>query len=148
MDLADNELRHLMRLYWSVTRMLDRELAPLELGHGRYLYLFGLYIADGRRQQDLADIIGIDKAAVTRALARLEQSGYIYRRADAEDGRVTRVYLTPEGRQLRPTLEAVASRVIDTLTEPLAGGERQTLGDLLRRMAAPHILRNGTGQGA
>lgn len=142
MDLADNEARHLVRLYWTLTKLLDRELASLELGHGRYMYLFGLYIADGRRQQDLADIIGIDKAAVTRALARLEQSGYIRRVADEEDGRATRVFLTPRGRELRPTLEAVADRVIDTLTEPLDGAERRTLRRLLRRIATPHMERN------
>ncbi len=85
MDLANNEARHLVRLYWTLTRLLDRELAPLDLGHGRYLYLFGLYIADGRKQRELADIIGSDKAAVTRALVRLEQSGYVQRRADPRD---------------------------------------------------------------
>ena len=142
MDLANNEARHLVRLYWTLTKLLDRELASLELGHGRYMYLFGLYIADGRRQQDLADIIGIDKAAVTRALARLEQSGYIRRVADEEDGRATRVFLTPRGRKLRPTLESVADRVIDTLTEPLDDAERRTLRSLLRRIATPHMERN------
>ena len=99
MDLANNEARHLVRLYWTLNKLLDRQLGPLELGHGRYLYLFGLYIADGRKQQELADIIGIDKAAVTRALARLERNGYIRRTADERDGRATRVFLTPKGRR-------------------------------------------------
>jgi len=139
MDIANNEARHLVRLYWTMNKLLDRQLAPLELGHGRYLYLFGLYIADGRKQQELADIIGIDKAAVTRALARLEQNGYVRRVADEYDRRVTRVYLTPKGRKLRPTLEAAAQSTIDTLTAPLEESERTTLRNLLSRMATPHI---------
>lgn len=81
------------------------DLAPLELGPGRYLYLFGLYIQDGRKQQDLADAIGVDKAAVTRALARLEQAGLIKRKNDSNDRRATRVYLTAKARKLRPQLE-------------------------------------------
>ena len=148
MDLANNEARHPVRLYWTLTKLLDRELAPLDLGHGRYLYLFGLYIADGRKQRELADIIGSDKAAVTRALVRLEQSGYVQRRADPRDGRATRVYLTAKGRRLRPTLEAAASAAIESLTRPLNEPERETLRSLLARMALPHIASaDGSAKG-
>lgn len=143
MDVADNEARHLVRLYWVLTRLMDRELAPLDLGHGRYLYLFGLYIADGRKQRELAEIIGTDKAAVTRALVRLERSGYIRRRSDPRDGRVTRVFLTPKGRKLRPRLEAAADNAIEALTEPLDRYEREALRELLARMAMPHIEPKG-----
>ena len=34
-DLENNEARYLFRLYWQVSSLLDRELSPLELGHGR-----------------------------------------------------------------------------------------------------------------
>ena len=138
-DLENNEARYLFRLYWQVSRLLDRELSPLELGHGRYLYLLGLYIRDGRKQQELADIIGIDKAAVTRALARLERTGYVRRAPDGKDGRVTRVFLTARGRELRPTLEVAATAAIDRLTAPLSAGERDTLRSLLAKVAAPLI---------
>jgi hypothetical protein len=51
-------------------RLLESEWAPLELVPGRYLF-FGLYLRDGRKQQELADTIGVDKAAATRAIIRL-----------------------------------------------------------------------------
>jgi DNA-binding MarR family transcriptional regulator len=138
-DMENNEVRHLFRLYWQVSRLLDRELSSLELGHGRYLYLFGLYIRDGRKQQELADIIGIDKAAVTRALGRLEQTGYVRRAPDGTDGRVTRVFLTARGQELRPALEAAAAAAIDQLTAPLTASERDTLRALLAKVATPII---------
>jgi DNA-binding MarR family transcriptional regulator len=118
---------------------LERELAPLELGPGRYIYLFGLYIRDGRKQQELADTIGIDKAAVTRALSRLEESGYIRRKEDKEDRRAMRVYLTAKGRKLRPQLETAAVACIESLTLALDTDERLEMRRLLAKMALPFV---------
>ncbi len=137
MDIANNEARYITLLYRQMIRQLEQELAPLGLGPGRYLYLFALYIRDGRKQQELADNLGIDKAATTRALSRLESSGYIQRRADQSDGRVTRVFLTERGQQLRPHLEQVATLCIDQLTAPLAGNEREEMRRLLAKIALP-----------
>jgi DNA-binding MarR family transcriptional regulator len=136
-DIANSEARHLALLHRQMMKELERELAPLELGPGRYLYLFGLYIRDGRKQQELADVIGVDKAAVTRALSRLEQSGYIVRKNDQEDRRATRVYLTPEGRNLQPKLEAAAIDCIETMTATLDTDERTELRRLLAKMTLP-----------
>jgi DNA-binding MarR family transcriptional regulator len=133
-DIAHNEARHLSLLYRQMMKDLERDLAPLELGPGRYLYLFGLYIQDGRKQQDLADAIGIDKAAVTRALARLEQAGYITRKNDPNDGRAMRIYLTSKARQLRPQLEDAAISCIATMTKALDTDEQIELRRLLAKM--------------
>lgn len=142
MDIAHNEARHLALLHRQMMKELERELAPLELGPGRYLYLFGLYIRDGRKQQELADVIGIDKAAVTRALSRLEQSGYIVRKDDQEDRRAIRVYLTPKGRNLQPQLEAAAIDCIETMTSTLDTDERTELRRLLAKMTLPLLSGN------
>lgn len=136
-DIANSEARYLALLHRQMMKQLERELAPLNIGPGRYLYLFSLYIRDGRRQQELADTIGVDKAAATRALSRLEECGYVRRRADKEDRRAVRVYLTAKGRKLRPELEAAAIHCIENLTSELAGDERQELRRLLAKMALP-----------
>jgi DNA-binding MarR family transcriptional regulator len=141
-DIAHNEARHLALLHRQMMKELERELAPLELGPGRYLYLFGLYIRDGRKQQELADVIGIDKAAVTRALSRLEQSGYIYRKEDPEDRRATRVYLTQKGRDLQPQLEIAAIDCIENMTAALDTDERTELRRLLAKMTRPLLSGN------
>ncbi len=142
-DIANSEARHLSLLYRQMMKDLERELSPLELGPGRYLYLFGLYIEDGRKQQGLADAIGIDKAATTRALARLEESGYIKRRPDPNDRRATRVWLTSKGRKLQPQLEVAAVHCIENMTVVLDTKERNELRRLLTKMTIP-LLRAAT----
>ena len=138
-DLANNEARYLALLYRQMMKRLDRELTPLKIGPGRYAYLFGLYLQDGRKQQELADVIGADKAAATRALSRLEKDGYVRRTVDPEDRRVMRVFLTPKGRKLRPTLEAAAETCMDAITNPLNEKERSELKSLLAKMVLPFV---------
>ena len=139
MDIANNEARYLTVLYRQMMKELERELAPLDLGPGRYLYLFGLYIRDGRRQQELADAIGIDKAAATRALSRLEENGYVRREADGEDRRAIRVYLTAKGRKMRPQLEQALLDSVESLSSELDHGERSELRRLLAKMSLPFL---------
>jgi DNA-binding MarR family transcriptional regulator len=141
-DLVHHEARYIAHLNRQMTKLLEAELAPLELGPGRYLYLFGLYIRDGRKQQELADTIGVDKAAATRAISRLEQNGYVRRRADPNDRRSMRVYLTTKGRRLQPQLEAAAKHCIDNMTSELDANERVELRRLLEKMASPLVREN------
>lgn len=136
-DLANNEARDLALLHRHMMKLLDRALAPLDLGHGRYLYLFRLYNSDGSKQQELADIIGADKAAATRALSRLEEAGLVRREADQQDRRAMRVYLTPRGRALRPQLEDALANSIASFTGMLDTGEREQLRNLLAKVASP-----------
>jgi DNA-binding MarR family transcriptional regulator len=136
-DLGDNEARHIAALYRQMLKCLDRELAPHGVGPGRYAYLFALYVEDGRTQQALADAVGADKAAAARALARLENDGYIRRVADPHDRRLMRAYLSARGRRQRPVLEKAACDTIGALTAPLDDAEKRELKRLLARVAAP-----------
>lgn len=142
MDLANSEARHLALLYRQLMKLLDRELAPLDLGHGRYLYLFSLYIRGACKQQALADVIGADKAAAARALGRLEAAGYIRRSPDETDRRATRVELTDEGRALQPQLEQAAHKSMESFTAALTGAEKKELRRLLAKVASPLIANN------
>jgi len=139
-NFADNEARHLALLYRHMMKTMEKELAPLGLCAGRYSYLFGLYAKDGRRQQELADSIGIDKAAVARSVAWLEESGYVRRVKDSSDGRAFRVYLTEKGKKIRPQLETAALNCIATMTSALDEAESVELRRLLIKINSKHQL--------
>jgi DNA-binding MarR family transcriptional regulator len=80
-------------------------------------------------------MVAADKAAATRALARLEADGYVRRKHCTADRRVSRVFLTSEGRALQPVLESAAIRVNDALVAPLPPADREQLRRMLRHMA-------------
>ena len=47
----------------------------------------------------------IQSATVTRMVIRMERSGFVERRTDPDDQRVSRVYLTERGRSLQHVVE-------------------------------------------
>jgi DNA-binding MarR family transcriptional regulator len=62
---------------------------------------------DALRSKDLADLLDVDKAVVSRQVAHLEDLGLVARTNDPDDGRAQLVALTDEGRH---RLETVRSR--------------------------------------
>jgi len=56
-------------------------------------------------QQELAEVLGIDKSNVARLCARLERDGHASQRRSASDGRARLVSLTPAGRRLAERVE-------------------------------------------
>jgi DNA-binding MarR family transcriptional regulator len=80
----------------------------------------------------IADMLRCDRSAVTWITDRLEERGYVERRADERDRRVKLLALTDEGRRVRQEIR----RRLAVPPEPLASlsrAEQRELRDLLRK---------------
>lgn len=82
-------------------------LSQIGLHTGQEMFLLRLWRRDGQTQTELADEICVQPATVTRMIDRLTRVGLVERRADEEDRRVSRVYLTENGRALQHSVEDV-----------------------------------------
>jgi len=133
-DLADNLVRQIGLLYRTMMKALETETAPLGIGSGRISYLFMLYINEGLTQQEMANRLQADKGAVARTLAQLEDQGYVSRRRDPADKRVTRVFLTDKSKALQGDLEKAVERVITRLKENIAVDEHDMIKIQLKKM--------------
>src|SRR5216110_2601839 len=80
-------------------------LAEHNLYVGQEMLLKCLWNQDGLSQKEIADSMGIQAATATRMVIRMEQSGFVERRTDPDDQRVSNVYLTERGRSLQPVVE-------------------------------------------
>jgi DNA-binding MarR family transcriptional regulator len=72
---------------------------------GQEMLLKCLWSQDGLSQKEIADLMGIQAATATRMVIRMERSGFVERRTDPEDQRVSHVYLTDAGRSLQRAVE-------------------------------------------
>lgn len=71
-----------------------------------------LHILSGESSpKQLAGLLGIDGAGMTRMLDRLERKGLVERRQDPGDRRAVHVTLTREGAALAPRLPAIFEQV-------------------------------------
>lgn len=73
-----------------------------ELGHSmaRWRILLSLHRDGEMSQKQLARTLAMDPAALTRQIKAIQAQGWITRRSDAGDNRLTNVVLTPAGQDI------------------------------------------------
>ena len=80
----------------------------------------------------IADVLRCDRSAVTWITDRLEERGYVERRADERDRRVKLLALTREGRRVREEIRRRLAVPPEALAR-LSRSEQRELRDLLRK---------------
>ncbi|NIE84275.1 MULTISPECIES: helix-turn-helix domain-containing GNAT family N-acetyltransferase [unclassified Burkholderia] len=122
LELRDFSRKLVRELGFMRTTLADSELAPsavhaiLEIG-----------MAPGISAKDLGQRLRLDKSNTSRQLARLEAAGYVERRADSEDARVSALSLTAEGRKLRGRIDRFATEQVSNALRHLAPADQQNL---------------------
>ena len=142
MELFDSEsleflLGQVIRLHYHRTHMLLRELG---IYPGQPSILFLLWEKDGRSQKELAEKIGLKPATVTVMLNRMEKAGWLDRRPDPEDLRVSRVNLTKQAKEIRPRVEQLLKTIYEESFKGFTDQEKVLLRRFLMHM------RNNLGQ--
>ena len=110
-------------------------LKPLGIGPGEQAYLLSLFPGEEVSQETLTRRMAVDKANVSRALARLERRGLVERRRACGDGREKGTRLTAAGVERRAEVESIAAAWIETLREGISGAEWDSLASLIGKMA-------------
>lgn len=118
----------------------NQAAAALDVIHmhvGQENLVYRLAAEEGVSQAQLAGVLCLDASTVTKMLLRLERDGVVERRPDADDARVSRVYLTPHGRALVEPVLDVWRQMEARITQGMS--EAETL--LLRRLLL-QVLNN------
>lgn len=104
-------------------------LESLGLYRGQPPVLRALWDQEGLAQTEIARHLQVQAATMTKMLKRMEKAGFVERRPDPEDQRVSRVYLTEAGRAVRADVQ----QVWHTLEEEAFAGFTPEEQALLRR---------------
>ncbi len=107
-----------------------------DIGLGEWRLMWVLAIAPRISARRASDIVGVDKAAISRALAGLERRGLVEAIADPRDSRQRIIALSAAGEQLHSRIMVVARERERRLLSPFAKEEVRMLLDLLRRLHA------------
>lgn len=127
----DRLVAHVSRLHHTRAHALLRDIG---LHRGQPPLLYALWEEDGQSQAALAESLGIAPATLTRMVQRMERAGFVERRADPADERLSRVYLTEAGRAIRERLEGVRGTMAAEVFHGFTPAERDTLAGLLGRI--------------
>ncbi len=110
------QINHLARL---MTQALSEAVEPYGVVPGQFAQLLSLYENDGQTVTELARDVAIQHPTMSRTLARMERDGLVERRADPDDARASRIYLTAHARSLKPDLITAAEEINARFTKPL-----------------------------
>jgi DNA-binding MarR family transcriptional regulator len=86
-------------------------LEALGLYRGQPSVLQALWEQEGLMHTELARRLQVQPATITKMLQRMEKAGFVERRPDPDDQRVSRVYLTGAGRAVRADVQQVWQRL-------------------------------------
>ena len=113
-----------------VTRRARQLLAPHGVTPVQYAVLKALSEADGASGAELGARLVLDSASVTGVADRLETLGLVERRADAEDRRIHRLFLTNSGAALREPMDTAMDR-LNAEAAQVVGGQAEELKQAL-----------------
>jgi MarR family transcriptional regulator for hemolysin len=109
----------------------DHKAAQFGMSRAKWAVLARLERFEGLKQAELADMLDLQPISLTRLLDSLCDNGLIERRADPDDRRAKRLFLTPAARPLLARLSDLGAELMEAA---LAGLDRREQEALLARL--------------
>lgn len=134
----DDPTRNLGFLMHEVSRLLQhnfqRRVSVLGLTQAQWRTLAYLARNEGINQTSLADLIEVKPITLARLIDRLEEAGWVERRRDPADRRVSRLYLTEGAQPMLGELQRLGAETRKEALAGLTGSEQTQMVELLARM--------------
>ncbi len=137
MTLTD-EVRSFNRFYTREIGLLNRRLPATELSlpEARVLYELAHAPAAGRTAAEIGRALGMDKAHLSRIVARFGARGLAQSRVSPDHGKLRLLSLTAAGRRAFAATEAAARAQVDALLTPIGESGRERLAEAMRDIRA------------
>lgn len=127
----DATKRKITKIAREVGKFTVRTLREEGIGASEFDVIHVVRKNPGITQAGVCRITGLDKAAVARQTARLEEQGYLTRRDNPADGRSRLLYATEKAEGLKSSKAQIETRFYEWLTEPLSAEDNAELARLL-----------------
>ncbi len=126
---------HLIRRAQQIAvALFMEECAGFDLTPVQYAALAALAANPELDATRLSHLIALDRSTIGSVLERLEAKTLVERRPSAEDRRVKRLRIRPEGRRLLADVEQAVERAQRRIVAPLDAEEQRTFLRLLARL--------------
>ncbi|MGN6773925.1 MarR family winged helix-turn-helix transcriptional regulator [Rhizobium sp.] len=125
----------------SMRTVMTRSLTASGLYAGQDGVILALAASDGLPAGTLAQKLGVKAPTMTRTIGRMEAQGFVERRPDADDARLTKVYLTEAGRNSVGEIESSAASCDELATRGFSEKDIRSLVRLLKTIE--HNLQAG-----
>ena len=125
-------------LIHDVARLLrvlyDRQMSSIGLTRSQWWLLTYLFFKDGINQSELAILMDMEKAPLSRLLDRMEKKGWVIRKNENKDRRTKNIYLSES---IKPLISSMRDKAAEYRSESLSiltDKERNKLKDILQTL--------------
>lgn len=115
---------------------IDQSVEQLGLNRSQAMLLLWLARGDGRTHSEIAEHLDLSPAAATKIIKYMEQEGYVQRQGDADDERVSRVFLLDRGRAVTAMIYRAFLKLDEQLFEGVSAEDLARLREVLAKMYA------------
>ena len=111
----------------------DQRARQFGISRAQWAVLVRIERTEGLKQSELAELLDLQPISLTRLLDRLADNGLIERRADPNDRRANRLYLTPAAKPLLGRLSELGADMMETV---LDGLDDRSIERMLKQLVA------------
>ncbi len=132
---------HRTRMMYLNDRVGDMDITP-----GQFPFIMVLSNEEGITQEELAAHFHIDKGTVARALRKLEDKNYLFRKVDSKNRRRYFIYLTDKGKRTVPKITNIEQEWENSICSKFSEEEYSRLFEILKILAInslEKVNRNG-----
>lgn len=120
----DFSKRHITKIAREVNKLVIRTMKDSGIGSGEVDLIHLIRHNPGLSQKEICQQLNMDKGAVARRTASLEQKGYLIRKENPADGRSQLLYPTEKAEDLKTSKAAVETMFYEWLLDELDEEER------------------------
>ncbi len=126
--------KYISQIYRKGRAFMSKSLTEYDMGFGQMMFLLQLYKQDGISQEELSEMLNIDKGTTARAVKKLEEEGFLTREKDEFDKRAYKIYLTDKSKEKEDDVCNVLQEWENILTENITEEEKDTLINILKKI--------------
>ena len=131
-------MKEILREIGMIARALESisniELKEFNLTKGQYLYLVRICEKPGIIQEQLVEMIKVDRSTATRAIQKLEINGFIEKKQDPNNQKIKKLFPTEKGKTVYPFIKKENDYSNLVALEGFSEKEEETTFDLLQRI--------------
>ncbi|AKN31628.1 MarR family transcriptional regulator [Clostridium carboxidivorans P7] len=129
-------LREIGKIYRCLDSISNIEFKQFDLAKGQYAYLVRICENPGIIQERIAEMLKVDRTTASRAIQKLQQSGFISKESSPENKKVLLLFPTKKGQEVYEILLEEENYTNKVALQNISVKDQKTLLSLLENMRA------------
>ncbi|WP_368488839.1 MarR family winged helix-turn-helix transcriptional regulator [Clostridium sp. BJN0013] len=132
--LDSDVLREIGTLSRCIHSISDLKFKELNLQKGQFTFLTRICENQGINQIDLSNLLKVDKTTTTKAIQKLIEAGYIYKKRDDIDKRMWRLYSKEKALEIYTFIIEEENKNIEVCFNSFSVEEKELVSKLVKKM--------------